>query len=72
MEDGNHRTKSQGDFRPDSNPVVWTSQQSSGESGDGRRMARLRAAGYDAPFTSLEDGVAEYVTRHLAAEDPYL
>jgi ADP-L-glycero-D-manno-heptose 6-epimerase len=25
------------------------------------RMARLRAVGYDAPFTSVEDGVAAYV-----------
>jgi ADP-L-glycero-D-manno-heptose 6-epimerase len=35
------------------------------------RMERLRAAGYNAPFTSLEDGVADYVTRFLAASDPY-
>ena len=27
------------------------------------RMDRLRAAGYDAPFTSLEEGVADYVAR---------
>jgi len=30
------------------------------------RMERLRAAGYERPFTSLEDGVADYITNHLA------
>ncbi len=35
------------------------------------RVARLRAAGYDRAFTSLEDGVATYVRDHLLAEDPY-
>ena len=35
------------------------------------RMDRLRAAGYDRPFTSLEDGVADYVRNYLAADDPY-
>jgi ADP-L-glycero-D-manno-heptose 6-epimerase len=35
------------------------------------RMERLRAAGYDAPFASLEEGVAEYVGTYLSAEDPY-
>lgn len=34
-------------------------------------MGRLRAAGYDTPFTSLEDGVADYVRNHLLATDPY-
>ena len=34
-------------------------------------MSRLRAAGYDKPFTSLEDGVAAYVHDHLATSDPY-
>jgi ADP-L-glycero-D-manno-heptose 6-epimerase len=34
-------------------------------------MSRLRGAGYRKPFTSLEDGVADYVQRHLAARDPY-
>jgi ADP-L-glycero-D-manno-heptose 6-epimerase len=29
------------------------------------RMERLRAAGYTAPFTPLEDGVRAYVERHL-------
>ena len=36
------------------------------------RMARLRAAGYDRPFTSLETGIARYVKDYLAAPDPYL
>ena len=35
------------------------------------RMERLRAAGYDAPFTSLEDGVADYIGSYLSADDPY-
>jgi ADP-L-glycero-D-manno-heptose 6-epimerase len=34
-------------------------------------MQRLRAAGYTAPFTSLEDGVARYVGDYLATSDPY-
>jgi len=34
-------------------------------------MARLRAAGYDRPFRSVEEGVADYVERHLSREDPY-
>lgn len=29
-------------------------------------MTKLRAAGYDRPFTTLEAGVADYVTGHLA------
>ncbi|HLG87493.1 MAG TPA: ADP-glyceromanno-heptose 6-epimerase [Alphaproteobacteria bacterium] len=35
------------------------------------RTDRLRAAGFDRPFTALEDGVADYVKRFLAASDPY-
>jgi ADP-L-glycero-D-manno-heptose 6-epimerase len=36
------------------------------------RMERLRAAGYAAPFTPLEDGVRAYVERHLLpGRDPY-
>ena len=35
------------------------------------RMERLRAAGYAKPFTSLEDGVADYVRKYLATDDPY-
>jgi len=34
-------------------------------------MARLRAAGYDRPFTSLEEGVGDYVRTYLSAPDPY-
>ncbi len=34
-------------------------------------MTRLRAAGYDRPFTSLEDGVADYIGRFLSRSDPY-
>jgi ADP-L-glycero-D-manno-heptose 6-epimerase len=35
------------------------------------RMARLRAAGYDRPFTTLEDGVRRYLRDYLASADPY-
>jgi ADP-L-glycero-D-manno-heptose 6-epimerase len=35
------------------------------------RMSRLRAAGYDRPFTSLEDGVGDYVRNFLSAADPH-
>ena len=34
-------------------------------------MSRLRSAGYAAPLTSLEDGVADYVRRSLTQADPY-
>jgi len=34
-------------------------------------MARLRGAGYDAPMTSLEDGVRAYVCDYLDQSDPY-
>ena len=34
-------------------------------------MDRLRAAGYQRPFTSLEDGVGAYVRDFLEAGDPY-
>jgi ADP-L-glycero-D-manno-heptose 6-epimerase len=36
------------------------------------KMERLRAAGYDRPFTELEDGVARYVRDFLGKPDPYL
>jgi ADP-L-glycero-D-manno-heptose 6-epimerase len=36
------------------------------------RMQRLRAAGYTAPFTTLEDGVRRYVQDFLVRDDPYL
>ncbi len=35
------------------------------------RIERLRAAGYDRPFTALEDGVRRYVLDHLSQADPY-
>jgi ADP-L-glycero-D-manno-heptose 6-epimerase len=33
---------------------------------------RLRQAGYNAPFTSLETAVKDCVVNHLAQPDPYL
>ena len=36
------------------------------------RLTRLRAAGYDRPFLTLEDGVDDYVRTYLAGADPYL
>ena len=35
------------------------------------RMERLRTAGYSNPFTSVEDGVREYVQRFLSRPDRY-
>jgi ADP-L-glycero-D-manno-heptose 6-epimerase len=35
-------------------------------------MSRLRALGYDRQFTPIEAGVADYLTRYLATDDPYL
>jgi ADP-L-glycero-D-manno-heptose 6-epimerase len=35
------------------------------------RMERLANAGYSGAFTSLEDGVADYVRSYLATDDPY-
>jgi ADP-L-glycero-D-manno-heptose 6-epimerase len=35
-------------------------------------MGKLRAAGYTAPFTSLEDGVKQYVQKYLATAEPYI
>lgn len=34
-------------------------------------MNRLRDLGYDRQFTPIEDGVADYATRHLATDAPY-
>ena len=34
-------------------------------------MSKLRAAGYDQPFTELEDGVRDYVQNYMAQEDQY-
>ncbi len=36
------------------------------------KMERLRRAGYNSPFTSLEDAVRDCVQNHLAQPDPYL
>lgn len=36
------------------------------------KMTRLRAAGYNAPFTPLEAAVRDCVTNYLAQPDPYL
>jgi ADP-L-glycero-D-manno-heptose 6-epimerase len=35
-------------------------------------MQRLKAAGYDRPLTSLEEGVKDYVANFLEKADPYL
>ncbi len=34
-------------------------------------MAKIRAAGYKSPMTSLEDGVKDYVQNYLMQDDPY-
>jgi ADP-L-glycero-D-manno-heptose 6-epimerase len=34
-------------------------------------MSRLFSAGWDRPFTSLEDGIGDYVRRYLSQADPY-
>ncbi len=36
------------------------------------KLDRLRAAGYTEPFTSLQDGIKDYVQNYLLKEDPYL
>jgi ADP-L-glycero-D-manno-heptose 6-epimerase len=35
-------------------------------------VARLREAGFDRPFTTLEDGVTRYVQDFLGRPDPYV
>ncbi len=35
------------------------------------RMSRLAQAGYNSPFTGLEDGVCDYVGRYLSQPDPF-
>jgi len=35
-------------------------------------MSRLRHAGYNAPFTPLEEAVRDCVAQHLSQPDPYL
>jgi ADP-L-glycero-D-manno-heptose 6-epimerase len=34
-------------------------------------IGKLRSAGYDRPFTSLEDGVRDYISNYLAKDDIY-
>lgn len=34
-------------------------------------MRKLRTVGYDQPFSSLEDGISDYVQNYLAQEDAY-
>lgn len=34
-------------------------------------MEKIKAAGYDQPMTSLEDGVAKYINDYLVTDDPY-
>ncbi len=34
-------------------------------------MSRIQKAGYNGGFTSLEDGVADYVENYMATQDPY-
>jgi ADP-L-glycero-D-manno-heptose 6-epimerase len=36
------------------------------------KLSRLRTAGYNAPFTSLEQAVEDFVTNYVAKPDPYL
>ncbi len=35
-------------------------------------ISKLRKAGYDKNFTSLEDAIYDYVTNYLLKENPYL
>jgi ADP-L-glycero-D-manno-heptose 6-epimerase len=35
-------------------------------------ITKLREAGYDAPFQSLEDGISTFIRRYLATDDPYV
>ena len=34
-------------------------------------IQKLRDAGYDRPFTSLEEGVDKYIRNYLSKSDPY-
>jgi len=36
------------------------------------KLDRLRAAGYEGQFTSLEDGIGDYVRGYLASPDPHI
>jgi ADP-L-glycero-D-manno-heptose 6-epimerase len=35
------------------------------------RMQQLRSAGYERPFTPLEEGIGKYIRNYLATKDPY-
>lgn len=35
-------------------------------------LSNLRRAGYDKPFTSIQEGVADYVKNYILKDDPYL
>ncbi len=35
-------------------------------------ITRLQAAGYNKPFTTLEEGIKDYVTNYMVKTDPYL
>ncbi len=35
-------------------------------------IGKLRRVGFDRPFTSLEDGVLDYISNYLAKDDVYL
>ncbi|MEI6652843.1 MAG: ADP-glyceromanno-heptose 6-epimerase [Chlorobiaceae bacterium] len=35
-------------------------------------MTKLRQAGFDKPFASIEDGILEYVQHYLSSDNPYL
>jgi len=52
----------------DTPPAIRASYQYTTEA----RMERLRAAGYNAAFTPLEEAVEDFVTNYLATPDPYL
>ena len=34
-------------------------------------MTKLQAAGYTRPFTSLEDGIKDYLQNYLLKDDPF-
>jgi ADP-L-glycero-D-manno-heptose 6-epimerase len=52
----------------DTPPLIRASYQYFTEA----KMSRLRQAGYNAPFTPLEDAVRDCVTNYLAKAEPYL
>jgi ADP-L-glycero-D-manno-heptose 6-epimerase len=52
----------------DTPPAIRSNYQYITEAG----LSRLRAAGYNAPFTPLEAAVKDFVSGYLATPDPYL